>query len=384
MKVYKIYASFDLSTHNYKVLNLLYLPLIGSKAFSLYTTLYAWTYQMNDPQIHIDTLCSHLNVKESDVLSSRQTLEAFDLANTYSDANTIIIKLKKPLTPKQFLSDTIFGAYYQSELGQHHTELMIQHFEIKTPEVNELNNISMSFDDIFQFNASNKLDIQKPLYENGGQKRSRIESEFPYDIWFESLPKRYQKPPLLRPSIRQTIENIAFVYAYTLDDITHVIKRLYVKDLSSKEAINLQARLYFEETRQQLDVDKKEVVVEDKLSTISPLYIIQKYVKTDTYGSALETVSSLMERNHVDMGIINTLILFVIKRKDGMLPHINYLEKILNDWLNRGVKTTADATKIVSQLETNYSYKPKQKKRSVEPDWFEDYMKELDNVKEAV
>ena len=384
MTKYKIFASFDLSTHNYKVLNLLYLPLMGLNAFSLYTTLYAWTYQMQHQQLDLETLCNHLNMKEADVLTSRQILEAFDLLNTYADNNTMIIKLKKPLTPKQFLSDTIFGAYYQSELGQKHLELMIQQFEIKVPEVHDMNNISMAFDDVFQFKTHDKLNIQQSLYENGGDKRSRIESELPYDAWFQSLPKRYQKPPLFRPSIKQTIENIAFVYAYTLDDLTNIIKRLEVKNLSSKEAINLQARLYFEETKQALDVDKKEVVVEDKLSSVSPLYIIKKYVKTNTYGYALETVSALMERNHVDMGIINTLILFVIKRKDGVLPHINYLEKILNDWLNRGVKTTADATKIVSQLETSYTHKPKQKKRSVEPDWFEDYMKELDNVKEAV
>lgn len=384
MKQYKIFASFDLSTHNYKVLNLLYLPLIGKKAFSIYTTLYAWTYQMQRCEINEDLLNSHLNMKSSDLLHARQVLEAFDLLNTYSDGSLFIVKLKKPLTPKQFLTDTIFGAYYQSELGEKHTELMIQHFEIQTPNITELQNISLSFDDVFQFHKVDKLHVSKPLYENGGQKRTRIDTQFPYNTWFEALPKRYQKPPLLRSSIKQTIENIAFVYAYTPKDLTHIIKRLNVKDLASKEAINLQARLYFEETRQMLDVDKKDVAIEDKLSNVSPLYIIKKYVKTDTYGYALETVTSLMERNHVDIGIINTLILFVIKRKDGMLPHLNYLEKILNDWLNRGVKTTSDATKIVSQLESNYQYQPKQKKRSVEPDWFEDYMKELDNVKEAV
>lgn len=384
MNPYKIYASFDLSTHNFKVLNLLYLPLIGTQALSLYTTLYAWVYQKSEKQIDLGILCSHLNMKEAELVYARQVLEAFDLVNTYSNASHTTIKLKKPLTPKQFLSDTIFGAYYQSELGTKHTEIMIEQFETDVLDVQDMTNMTKSFDDMFQFNATSKLTIDKPLYENGGNKRSHIESQIPFDAWFESLPKRYQKPTLLRPTIRQTIENIAFVYAFTLDDLTQVIKRLQVKDLVSKEAINLQARMYFEETRKRLDVDKKEVVVEDKLSTISPLYIIEKYLKTDTNGYALETISTLLERNHVDMGIINTLILFVLKRKHGALPHVNYLEKILNDWLSRGVKTTADATKIVSQLETRYTQSQPYKKRSVEPDWLEDYMKELENVEEAI
>jgi replication initiation and membrane attachment protein len=384
MKQYNIIASFDLSTHNYKVLNLLYLPLIGTQAFSLYTTLYAWVYQMNVESVELEILCSHLNMKEADFIHARQILEAFDLANTYSNTSLTTVKLKKPLTPKQFLSDTIFGAYYQSELGENHTEKMIKHFEVNNIDVSHMHNITTSFDDMFKFQSSNKLDIQTSLYENGGHKRAHIDSQIPFDAWFESLPKRYQKPTLLRPTIRQTIENIAFVYAFTIEDLTEVIKRLQVKDLASKEAINLQARLYFEETKRRLGVDKKEAVVEDKLSTISPLYIIEKYLKTDTNGYALETISTLIERNHVDMGIINTLILFVIKRKNGALPHVNYLEKILNDWLSRGVKTTADATKIVSQLETRYTQSKTYKKRSVEPDWLEDYMKELDNVEEAI
>ena len=66
------------------------------------------------------------------------------------------------------------------------------------------------------------------------------------------------------------------------------------------------------------------------------------------------------------------------------MPHINYLEKILNDWLSKGVRNTNDATKLVSKIEKNFSNKSQKTRKNIQPDWFEDYLKELENVKEAV
>jgi len=45
MKKIILYSPFDLSINAIKVLSLLYLPLIGSKAFSLYLSIYSLYYQ---------------------------------------------------------------------------------------------------------------------------------------------------------------------------------------------------------------------------------------------------------------------------------------------------------------------------------------------------
>ena len=48
------------------------------------------------------------------------------------------------------------------------------------------------------------------------------------------------------------------------------------------------------------------------------------------------------------------------------------------------VRNTNDATKLVSKIEKNFSNKSQKMKKNIQPDWFEDYLKELENVKEAV
>jgi replication initiation and membrane attachment protein len=93
-----------------------------------------------------------------------------------------------------------------------------------------------------------------------------------------------------------------------------------------------------------------------------------------------------MERNHIDLGVINVLLLFVLKRKDGILPHLHYLEKILNDWLSKGVATSTDAIEMTTQLESTYQKKTYKKsvRVSVEPDWLDAYLAELKKEEEAL
>ncbi len=50
----------------------------------------------------------------------------------------------------------------------------------------------------------------------------------------------------------------------------------------------------------------------------------------------------------------------------------------------KGVRNTNDATKLVSKIEKNFSNKSQKTRKNIQPDWFEDYLKELENVKEAV
>ena len=68
-----------------------------------------------------------------------------------------------------------------------------------------------------------------------------------------------------------------------------------------------------------------------------------------------------------------------LKNKDGVLPNINYLEKVLHDWLNKGVQTTEDAINYATDLETKWEKKPFTPTKS-EPDWLDDYIKDLANM----
>ena len=77
------------------------------------------------------------------------------------------------------------------------------------------------------------------------------------------------------------------------------------------------------------------------------------------------------------MVVINAIVLYMIKEKEGILPNYSYLEKVLETWQNNGVKTTEDAVNYLNKLESTEPVKvtKKAKKRANEPDWLEDYLK---------
>jgi replication initiation and membrane attachment protein len=70
--------------------------------------------------------------------------------------------------------------------------------------------------------------------------------------------------------------------------------------------------------------------------------------------------------------------MLVLKHKDGVLPNLTYMEKVLHDWLNKGVQTTEDAIKFSSSLETQFESKKRSEKVTIKaPDWLDEYMEDL-------
>jgi len=95
---------------------------------------------------------------------------------------------------------------------------------------------------------------------------------------------------------------------------------------------------------------------------------------------ALETIRQFIDRNAVDIGLINAVIIVALKYHDE-LPGLNYLEKVLNDWLSKGIKTGDEALPIIEK--TNETVKPTKRKKPKkgveweEPAWLDEILDSL-------
>ena len=120
---------------------------------------------------------------------------------------------------------------------------------------------------------------------------------------------------------------------------------------------------------------------------INPMVIVQKFAQKEMQGMALSTVNELMSRRTIEPGVLNVLLTFILKNKNGILPNVNYLEKVLDNWLTHGVKTTEDALEQVKRIDKDrkVKYISKEKPKSEEPDWLDKYLKEIEEMgKESV
>lgn len=380
--IFRLHITSDLATQDFKVLALLYQPLLGIDAHSLFITFYQLNHKTIISEYTHQQLFDLLNLRQSDFLKMRNKLEALNLLEVYQNIDTYVYTLKTPLTAKQFLLDTVFGSYLQSEIGEKNVDMIASLFKIEIPNLEGFTNITKPFDSMYEFKSLNLLKFD---YEFAGRKQnggSHIGYQFDFNQFVEHLPERLKNSQLLNQKLQTQISKIAFVYQFGIEDMVEI----YMEASKSKQTVNFQAlnhkaKRHYETKNQTLSIKEKDIPKTELIKTLPPQVIIQKYSKMDLQGLALSTATLLIERNHVDPGIINVILMLVLKQKDGVLPGLKYMETVLHDWLNRGIQTTEDALNYSMKLENQWVNKKKVQKVS-EPDWMDDYVKELEKMEE--
>ncbi len=380
--IFRLHITSDLATQDFKVLALLYQPLLGIDAHSLFITFYQLNHKTIISEYTHQQLFDLLSLRQSDFLKMRNKLEALNLLEVYQNIDTYVYTLKTPLTAKQFLLDTVFGSYLQSEIGEKNVDMIASLFKIEIPNLEGFTNITKPFDSMYEFKSLNLLKFD---YEFAGRKQnggSHIGYQFDFNQFVEHLPERLKNSQLLNQKLQTQISKIAFVYQFGIEDMVEI----YMEASKSKQTVNFQAlnhkaKRHYETKNQTLSIKEKDIPKTELIKTLPPQVIIQKYSKMDLQGLALSTATLLIERNHVDPGIINVILMLVLKQKDGVLPGLKYMETVLHDWLNRGIQTTEDALNYSMKLENQWVNKKKVQKVS-EPDWMDDYVKELEKMEE--
>jgi len=377
---FSLQSQSDLSAADFKVLALLYQPLMGLEGQALYTTFYQLINKTNRNSYTHTELFDLLNLKQLDFLKIRNKLEALNLLQVFQKEDEFLYFMKAPLTAKQFLMDTVFGSYLQSEIGEKNLNLLTSMFKMDVLSTEGFENVTKSFDALYEFKSLSLLNVNYPLQgrtQNGG---SHINYKFNYEAFVEHLPERLKNSQLLTEKFKEQINKIAFVYQYDVSDMVTI----YEAAAKSRQVINfsqlnLKAKQHYEQKNQLLTIKQKDIPTTNLIDQVSPQIIIQKYAKTDQQGIALSTATALLERNSVEPGIINVILMLVLKHKDGILPTLNYMEVVLHDWLNKGVQTTEDAINYSTNLESQWEKKKSVQKVS-EPDWLDDYIKDLANM----
>lgn len=379
-----VIGSGTLSLDDLSTLALLYQPLIGSDSQGIYLFLSALV-NANSYQSDLypkSFLLDALNQKEKTVLEAVGKLEAVGLLSTYQKESVYMYRLAMPLTPKQFFLDGILGSYLKSEIGPANFEYLFKRFSI--PEVSREGylNITKSFDQVYQVKT---LDTMSSSLHIVGRKPGAgvvINQDFKLDQLFEILPVRLQKKRIFTKKIQSQIASILYVYGFTLEEMKQVLVEAYDEDHSALfyERINLMASRYHEKHngKEHIEIDLKgDTEDRPKLSDFSPQDLISHYAPKMTNSAfALQTIRQFVERNAVDVGVINAVIIICLRIKTD-LPNLNYLEKVLHTLIEKGISSEADAYEyIMKEPESKQNKKPtyqKEKRVAPVPEWMDEF-----------
>lgn len=112
------------------------------------------------------------------------------------------------------------------------------------------------------------------------------------------------------------------------------------------------------------------------LQNTDPQEILDMYCKNADDGLKKDVDKLYNEFSAIDTGVINALLLFILKMKQGYLPHYNYLYDSLIRWLNH-ISNTEEALQLITRKKRVTKSSRKQRQAVQEPDWMDDYMEEL-------
>lgn len=384
-QTFSIITQSALSSDEWKVLGLLYQPLMGVLAFSLYHSFYHLLNQKNyqSEVFSHQFLSDLLNEKFDKLIEAKEKLEALNLLNSYQDQEHFVYQLKSPLTPRGFLKDTVLGQFLATELGPKMFNQLTALFKVDKVNLDGYQQITKNFDDVFNFVASDSYKDTTMYLGKRSNVGAKISDQLNYDAFVEKLPDRVKKPVLTYHHTKDMIQKLVFVYQLSMDEMVEV----YLKTVQPNGEIDLgqlsfKAQTFYHDKKKDLPVvmDAKNLNGNGNqvhyLKTVSPIRIVENYAKQDYQLMATDTVMQLLERNQVEVGIINALLLHILKYKEGQLPHISYLEKVLETWLKKGIRTTEDAyNEVLNKENISVDSKPKSKKQN--PEWVDAYLKEL-------
>ncbi|PKK86974.1 MAG: hypothetical protein CVV63_02725, partial [Tenericutes bacterium HGW-Tenericutes-8] len=176
------------------------------------------------------------------------------------------------------------------------------------------------------------------------------------------------------------IASIAYVYGFQLTDMIDILSDAYDENHANLfyERIGLSASKFYEQTngKETIEIDLKQTDERPNLSHFTPQEIIHTYAPKMTNSSfALQTIRQFVERNAVEIGVINAVIIICLRIKNE-LPSLNYLEKVLQTLLQKGITTESLAYDYIMKEQEKPKMKSSYNKQKTErfvPEWMSEF-----------
>jgi len=397
-----------------KLITMLYQPIIGHTASTLYFTLFDDLIRnsvMSEELTH-HHLMSTMQLKLDDILIAREKLEATGLLKTYfkkDNVNNYVYALYAPLSASEFLNHPILNVVLYNNLGKKEYEKIVSFFRIPKINLKDYEDITMIFNKVFTSVSSNTfVGNDNIVKRNTGN--IEITSGIDFNLLISSIPKSMVNDKCFNEEIKDLINSLAFVY--NIDDLNMqglVRNSLNEKGLIDKNELRKSARNFYQFEQggklptliysKQPDYLKtpsgdtsnlaKQIYTFENITPYD--YIRSKYKNGEPTLRELQIIEDLMVKQKMKPGVVNVLIDYVLKVNNQKFTK-SYVEAVASQWSRLNIETVESAMrtaqkehknlkkKLTKEKEiVNKNYKPKEE---VLPSWFEKKIENKEMSKE--
>ncbi len=369
-KKVNIYSSFSLSSDDVSTLSLLYAPLIGGEAVMLYFSLSSLLERNNlksESYIHHE-LFDIFSLNEKKFLKARYQLEGIGLLNSYESLDEMTYVLCAPLSPKNFIKDATLGLYLYSKIGKDLFDRVYAHFKIERIDKSKFKNVTKSFEEVYTSVLNEDVGFSKFQYLLGRKPVNNIKinnNKFNFELFTKQINLDFLETGITK-QFKEQIINLAFVYAFDEMQMVELYNEsinkmgLFEYKLLKKKANILYRYLHH------MDAPKLLTKEEENIESVDLIEYLEKTSPSDILSNImpnfppkyLNTIEDIYANIDLPRGVLNCMIIKVLKEKSGEMPTITYFKKVSETWISHNIFTTSDAIKYSTTFET------KQKKSS--------------------
>lgn len=384
-----------------KQIIMLYQPLIGSMAVSLYFTL--WSYLDKNEILSLEwtlkQLGSSIKLNLEAILEALEKLEAVGLVKTYVKngvINNYIYELYSPLSTYDFFTNPILTTTLYNQVGKEEYQKLVDYFKIPKISLVGYTDVTHKFTDVFEITSNTPNYIVEDV-----KKASKNPLSFVCKIDLENVLTMIPDDLLNRKSINKEckdfIYKLALVYNFSEDELQDLIRNsLSDKKTIDKNLLRQNARSYyqFENTgklpslvyRNQPEYLRK--AVGDTSNRAKMIYTFEvtppyDYLMSKTKCALTKNEKSVLELLLVDLnlmpGVVNVLVDYVLKINNNKLSK-SFIEAIATQWKRSNIETVEEAMKLA---EMEYKKKkPRFSKSENKPEWLDKTIEKSEMTKE--
>lgn len=370
------------------VLTMLYQPLIGAEALSLYFTLTSMASRSPENKVEEThkSLMVLTNCSLDVIFEQRKILEAMKLLNVYREkTNDEIIyyyELIPPLSPEEFFSHDLLSVFLYNRIGSKVQYIKLRNlFKIYEVDEEKLENVTRSFDEVFTTILPSELTVDdadvvqmmnEPLplegRDFGAEQLNIVGEQFNYNEFLSLLPIHVPKEELEKTTNKEAILKVAFLYKMEPKEMVNVVQdaMLHTDELDITELRRQAKRRYriheadtpprlgFRSQPEHLRVIKTPPATEKEkvihyFETISPIeYLEQMNGGSKAFPNDIQIVEDLMFEHKLEPGVVNVLLDYIFKVYNQKLTK-SLAYTIAGQFTRKKVKTVEEAMDVAKK-----------------------------------
>ena len=354
-----------------RLLTMLYQPIIGYTAISLYLTLIDDLDESkrtsNDLTHH--HLMSAMQLRLEEIMIAREKLEAVGLLKTYfkkGAINNYVYLIYSPISANDFFNHPILNVVLYNNIGKKEYDKRQELFKVPRIRLNDYEDISLKFNDVFKSSNIKPFEAIEDI-EKREEAKIELNNIIDFNLLISSIPTGLVNNRCFSEETKKLINSLALVYNIDTEKMAGLIRTsLTEKGLIDKALLRKNCRNYyrFENVgslptliyQKQPEYLKKPAGDTSKWAKMvytfentSPFdYLRSKYKGAEPTKRDLQLVEELMIDQKLSPGVVNVLISYALKVNNQKLNR-NYLETIAGQWKRLNIETVEEAMKVTEK-----------------------------------